>query len=492
MAFRSRPQTRFQVELAAPELEELARRYCWLRYLQTLGVYRRSPLALLGLAQGLRGPLGLGVASDLDALIVGGTSPLEHLYHPQSASLVDAVAMGLLANGHADAILGELRSNGSPMAQVELLGEAVRLGLRLVLIAEEGEDRAIDAASSLGWRIEHLNGGDLLEGWSLGRALWHGFQDVSIPVVVVVDGYADTFEIGELGYIAPQTLDRFEREAIEAASRLSADPRPQLARSAAKRRLATAMTESQPETLAVLATQLATRLGAGSLVLSKESVGRLDGERIDSCIRLSDPTFLAEALVRWGGFPVVIGPMTPTRSAAPGTLILTTDRDLRPGSPGVLVESQEEFLYFVNRLLGEEAPTTNDYLVVTDRFERDGFGRLEEPTGRWLRPPSDLVVITWGRGVQVALEACVFLGDAARDVGVLELHQPGLVDEKLIARAMRARRVCILYDVTPDVGYQLVTYMQEYFFAQLSAPVLLRSARPGPGPIAVVLRGLLA
>ncbi|WP_298210084.1 transketolase C-terminal domain-containing protein [Ferrimicrobium sp.] len=492
MAFRSRPLTRFQVELATPELEELARRYCWLRYLQTLGVYRRAPLALLGLAQGLRGPLGLGIASDLDALVVGGASPLQHLYLPQPASLVDAIAMGLLANGHADAILGELRSNETPIAQVELLGEAVRLGLRLVLIAEENETQAIDAARSLGWRIEHLSGGDLLEGWSLGRALWRGLEGLGGPVVVVVDGHVDTFEIAELGLIAPQVLERFDREAIEAASRLADDPRPELARRAARQRLATTITESQPETLQELAALLVTQVGAGSVVVSNEHVEHLRDEQREAWIQLSDPSFLAGALVRWGGFPVVIGSVRPPSHAVSGALTITTDRDLRPGSAGVLVESQEEFLYFVNRLLGEEAPATHDYLVVPGRFGRDGFGRVEEPTGRWLRPPRDLTVITWGRGVQVALQACTFLGDAARDVGVLELHQPGLVDEKLIAQAMGARRVCVLYDNTPDVGYQLVTYIQEYFFAQLSAPVLLRAARPGPGPIAVLLRGLLA
>ena len=183
MAFRSRPQTRFQAELPALELEELARRYCWLRYIDTLGIYRGSPLALLGLAQGLRGSLGLGVASDRGALVVGGVSPLEHLYRPRPASLSDAVAMGLLAHGQADAILGELGFDGDLITQVELLGEAVRLGLKLVVIAEADDARGVDAARSLGWRVEELDGGDLLEGWNLGRALWHGFQDQANPVV---------------------------------------------------------------------------------------------------------------------------------------------------------------------------------------------------------------------------------------------------------------------------------------------------------------------
>lgn len=42
-----------QFEAPAPVLEELAGRYRWLRYVQTLGIYQRSPLALLGLVQGL-------------------------------------------------------------------------------------------------------------------------------------------------------------------------------------------------------------------------------------------------------------------------------------------------------------------------------------------------------------------------------------------------------------------------------------------------------
>ncbi len=491
MAFRSRPQTRFQAELPALELEELARRYCWLRYIDTLGIYRRSPLALLGLAQGLRGSLGLGVASDRGALVVGGVSPLEHLYRPRPASLSDAVAMGLLAHGQADAILGELGFDGDLITQVELLGEAVRLGLKLVVIAEADDARGVDAARSLGWRVEELDGGDLLEGWNLGRALWHGFQDQANPVVVVLNGFADTFNIDELGYLSPQTLDRFEREAIAAASRLTDDPRPDLARTAAKRRLAMTMTEFETESVSELVATLATTLGAGSILVATGVADRLRALEHQQLVRLSDPRPLAEALLRWGGFPVVVTSKAPDRGTQMDAVIMTFDRDIRPGLTGIFVESHEELTYFMGRLMGDAVPLTHDYLVVGERLNRDGFGRVENPTGRWLRPVSDLAVITWGRGVQVALRACAFLEESAGHVGVLELHQPGLVDEKLLAQAMTARRICILYDGTPDVGYQLVTYLQEYFFSQLSAPVLLRSARPGPGPIAVVLRGLL-
>ncbi len=51
--------------------------------------------------------------------------------------------------------------------------------------------------------------------------------------------------------------------------------------------------------------------------------------------------------------------------------------------------------------------------------------------------------------------------------------------------------VCVLYGETPDVGYQLVAYIHEHFYPQLNASVLLHSAKSGPGPGAVMLRGLL-
>lgn len=492
MAFRSRPQSRFQLELPALELEELARRYCWLRYIDTLGIYKRSPLALLGLAQGLRGSLGLGVASDRGALVVGGVSPLEHLYRPLPTSLSDAVAMGLLAHGQADAILGELSFDGDLITQVELLGEAVRLGLKLVVVAEADDVRGIEAARSLGWQIEGLDGGDLLQGWNLGRSLWHGFQDQATPVVVVLNGSGDDFDVSELVNISPSALDRFEREAIEAASRLSDDPRPDLARTAAKRKLATTMNESAIESVSELVTTLATNLGPGSILVATGAADRVRAFGHRQLIRLSDPRPLAEALLRWGGFPVVITSRAPDRGSPSDAVIMTFDRDVRPGETGVFVESHEELTYFMGRLMGDAVPLTRDYLIVGEHLGRDGFGRVEHPTGRWLRPVSDLAVITWGRGAEVALRACAFLEESAGHVGVLQLHQPGLVDEKLLAQAMTARRICVLYDRTPDVGYQLVAYLQEYFFSQLGAPVLLRSVRPGPGPIAVVLRGLLS
>lgn len=159
MAFRSRPQTRFQSELLAPEREELVRRYCWLRYVQTLGIYQRSPIALLGLAQGLRGSLGVGVASHRDTLVIGGSNPLAHLYRLSPTTLTDTVAMGLLATGQADAILGEFAFQGSLLTQVELLREAVRLRLNLVAIAQPDDVRGVEAATSLGWQVEHLAGG---------------------------------------------------------------------------------------------------------------------------------------------------------------------------------------------------------------------------------------------------------------------------------------------------------------------------------------------
>jgi len=491
MASRSRSQTRFQLEVPAPELEELARRYRWLRYVQTLDIYRRSPLALLGLAQGLRGSTGLGIASNRDALIIGGASPLQDLYRVSPGSLVDAVAMALMAKGHADAILGDLDVRGALLTQVELLGEAVRLGLGLVMIAEPKDQPAIEAASSLGWQIENLSGGDLFEGWSLGRSLWDRFQAGASPVVVVVRGGADSFDIAELGDLGSATLDRFEREAVAAASRLADDPRPELARAGAKRRLASTIGEAHVESLGEFIELVRTRLGTASILVSSEVIGKIEGIESDALIRVTDPTPLGKAVGRWGGFPVVVGAMTTPSPGIP-CLALTLDHDLRPGSAGVIVQSQEAFSYFTSRLVSELTQPTRDYLVVSPNLVHDGFGHLEGPTGRWLRPQGELAVITWGKSVQVALHACALLEDVGSRIGVLELHQPGLIDEKLMAQAMKATRVCILYDQTPDVGYQLVTYLQEYFYAQLNAPVVLRSAKSGPGPVAVLLRGLLA
>jgi hypothetical protein len=491
MVSRSRAQTRVKLEVPAPELEELARRYHWLRYVQTLDIYRRSPLALLGLAQGLRGSLGLGIASNRDALIIGGASPLKDLYRAGPGSLVDALAMAVMANGHADAILGDLDVRGALLTQVELLGEAVRLGLRLVMIAEPKDQPAIEAAASLGWQVETLAGGDLFEGWSLGRSLWHRFQSVVAPVVVVVHGDADSFDVGELGDFGAATLRRFDREAVEAASRLADDPRPELARAGNRRRLAALIAEAHVDSLGAFVELVRARLGTAAILVGREVFDEVEGIEGDELIRVTDPTVLAKAVSRWGGFPIVLRAKSTSSPGIP-CLALTLDHDLRPGSAGVLVHSQESFAYFASRLLGEATQPTHDYLIVSSRLRRDGFGHLEASTGRWLRPQGELAVITWGQSVQVALHACVLLADVGSRIGVLELHQPGLIDEKLMAQAVKATRVCILYDQKPDVGYQLVTYLQEYFYAQLSAPVMLRSAGSGPGPVAVLLRGLLA
>lgn len=490
MAFRSRPQTRFQSELLAPEREELVRRYCWLRYVQTLGIYQRSPIALLGLAQGLRGSLGVGVASHRDTLVIGGSNPLAHLYRLSPTTLTDTVAMGLLATGQADAILGEFAFQGSLLTQVELLREAVRLRLNLVAIAQPDDVRGVEAAISLGWQVEHLTGGDLFEGWRLGRALRLRFQSATVPVAVVLDDAEDNFDVEDLGSIGSSVLNRFEREVVEAASRFSDDTRPELARTAARRRLVSAIAEADVDSLGGLIRLVRSRLGPASVLVGAEVLERLTDDDVDAVVRLGEPAVLAESLSRWGGFPLVVEARTPAPSRSL-YLSMTFGRDLRPGSTGIVVESLEELLFFTDRLAGELVQSTQDYLVISEHFPRDGFGRLEYAAGRWLRPQSDLSLITWGKSTPIALQACSFLDDVARRVGVLQLHQPGLVDEKLLAQAVRAERVCILYDGTPDVGYQLVAYLQEYFYSQLRAPILLRSARSGPGPVAVMLRGLL-
>ena len=58
--------------------------------------------------------------------------------------------MVLVTRGQVGAILQDLQVRGDRSIQVELPGEASRLGSRLVVVAEPEDERAVEGASPLG------------------------------------------------------------------------------------------------------------------------------------------------------------------------------------------------------------------------------------------------------------------------------------------------------------------------------------------------------
>lgn len=97
------------------------------------------------------------------------------------------------------------------------------------------------------------------------------------------------------------------------------------------------------------------------------------------------------------------------------------------------------------------------------------FNDIIEPMGRSLlrRPGRDAVILTWGPGVHLALEAAATLADTGADVAVLDLRWLCPLDEDGIREAVASAsgNAIVLHEANRTAGFgaEIVARIQEYF-----------------------------
>ena len=141
------------------------------------------------------------------------------------------------------------------------------------------------------------------------------------------------------------------------------------------------------------------------------------------------------------------------------------------------------------------------------------FSDAIEPMGQSLlrREGRDAVIVTWGPGVHVALEAAAMLAEAGTDVAVLDLRWLCPLDDDGLRAAVRSAsgNVIVLHEANRTAGFgaEIVARLQEFFGGELSlnisriatpdmripaAPILQRELLPTAAKVVDEVGRLLA
>jgi 2-oxoisovalerate dehydrogenase E1 component len=147
---------------------------------------------------------------------------------------------------------------------------------------------------------------------------------------------------------------------------------------------------------------------------------------------------------------------------------------------------------------------TTGEVVFSDAIEPMGKSRMRKP-GR------DVMIVTWGSAVLIALEAAAKLGEEGLDIGVLDLRWLCPLDEDGLQTAVRSTsgRVIVLHEANRTAGFgaEVVARIHESFDSQVAlsvtrlatpdvripaAPILQRALLPTAAKVVGEVRRLLA
>lgn len=143
------------------------------------------------------------------------------------------------------------------------------------------------------------------------------------------------------------------------------------------------------------------------------------------------------------------------------------------------IEYDNPVIFFENKLLYD----TKGH--VPEEAYRTPIGK-----SRIIRPGEDLTLISYGRMVQVALDAAEQLALHGIEAEVMDLRSLRPIDEEGICEAaMRTGRLAIISEAAPRVGVaaEVAAIAAEHCFDYLTAPVIRISAADTPIPSATRL-----
>ncbi len=222
--------------------------------------------------------------------------------------------------------------------------------------------------------------------------------------------------------------------------------------------------------------------------------------------------------------------VTGGRSGAP--IVVRTQQGATPGSCAQHSQSLEAILAHIPGLRIAVPATPQDAysllrtavaapdpcIVLESRslYQTTGevhFSDAIEPMGRSVlrRPGRDAVIVTWGPGVQIALEAVTQLEGEGCDVGVLDLRWLCPLDDEGLRAAVRkaSGRVIVLHEANRTAGFgaEIIARLHESLGNELglslsrvatpdmripAAPVLQRALLPSTTKVIEEVRRLLA
>jgi 2-oxoisovalerate dehydrogenase E1 component len=222
--------------------------------------------------------------------------------------------------------------------------------------------------------------------------------------------------------------------------------------------------------------------------------------------------------------------ITGGRSGAP--IVVRTQQGVTPGSCAQHSQSLEALLAHIPGLriaipatpqdgysLLRTAAAASDPCIIFEAralYQTTGevvFSDVIEPMGksRMHKPGRDVMIVTWGSTVLVALEAAAKLAEEGLDIGVLDLRWLCPLDEDGLRAAVSSAsgRVIVLHEAnrTGGFGAEVVARIHESFDSQLTlsvtrlatpdmripaAPILQRALLPTAAKVVDEVRGLLA